>query len=97
MGLKFNIDFRHFKKSLDEEVQEIGYQLARRLAKEARYNGRAAGLNIQSRELTDDEKRSWDWEMYRRIDRKNRDYLGHEDEKMDFHAAWLFLNEIVLK
>lgn len=97
MGLKFNIDFRHFKKSLDPEVQEIGYQLAKRLAKEARYNGRAAGLNIQKRELTDIEKKTWDWEMYRRIDRENRDYLGNEDEKADFAAAWLFLKEIVQK
>jgi hypothetical protein len=96
LGLKFNIDFRHFKKSTNPELRNIGYNLAKRLAKQAKYNGRAAGLNIQTRELTKEEKDSWDWEMYRRIDRENRDYVGRPDEKSDFDSAWKFINDIVL-
>lgn len=97
LGLKFNIDFRHFKKSENKQDRETGYALAKRLAKEAHYNGRAAGLNIQFRDLTEQEKDSWDWEMYRRITRENRDYLGRPSESKDFEAAWQFLRDIIIK
>ena len=96
LGLKFNIDFRHFKNSGVTEQKEIGYSLARRLAHEANYNGRGRGLHIQERDLTEDEKDSWDWEMYRRKDRENRDYLGRDDEEADFAAVWAFLNDIIV-
>ncbi|QRG67209.1 hypothetical protein [Brevibacillus choshinensis] len=95
LGLKFNIDFRHFKNSSDKETQNVGYRLAKRLAEQARYNGRGKGLSIQTRELTDAEKDSWDWEMYRRIDHENRDYLGRPEEIQDFEEVWRFLRDIL--
>jgi hypothetical protein len=95
LGLKFNIDFRHFKNCGVREHFDVGYALARRLATVARYNGRGKGLNIQYRDLMESEKQEWDWEMYRRIDRENRDFLGREDERKDFMAAWQFLVEII--
>ncbi|GAA4713906.1 hypothetical protein [Brevibacillus fulvus] len=94
LGLKFNIDFRHFKNSQDEQLQATGYRLAKRLAEKARYNGRGKGLNIQYRELSAAEKADWDWEMYRRVDHENRDYLGRSEEIKDFAEAWTFLSEI---
>lgn len=92
LGLKFNIDFRHFKNS---PYRKVGYSLAKKLACEAHYNGRGKGLAIKSRDLSEDEKESWDWEMYRQITPSNRDYLGNENEKEDFEAAWEFLYQIV--
>lgn len=92
LGLKFNIDFRHFKKS---PQREQGYTLAKRLAQEANYNGRGKGLNIKKRDLTEDEKESWDWEMYRYINPSDRDYLGNPGEEKDFMAAWEFLNQLI--
>jgi len=67
------------------------------LAQEARYKGRAKGLSIQYMDLTESEKQAWDWEMYRRVDKENRDYLGRDDERKDFDAAWKFLNSIIYK
>ncbi len=92
LGLKFNVDFRHFKKAPQRELE---YTLARRLAQEANYNGRGKGLNIKRRDLTEEEKESWDWEMYRQIDSSNRDYLGNLGEEKDFEAAWAFLYQII--
>lgn len=94
LGLKFNIDFRHFKNHPDPEMRHAGFRLAKRLAEQARYNGRGKGLYIQTRELNDAEKESWDWEMYRRIDHENRDYLGRPEEIQDFEAGWAFLRDI---
>lgn len=93
LGLKFNIDFRHFNKSGE---RKIGYELARKLAKEAHYNGRGKGLFLQKRDLTEDEQESWDWEMYRYINPFDRDYLGNPQEKKDFEAAWVFLSKVLL-
>lgn len=94
LGLKFNIDFRHFKHS---PQREQGYSLARQLASEANYNGRGKGLNIRKRDLTEEEKESWDWEMYRYNNPSDRDYLGSLGEEEDFEAAWAFLSEIIEK
>ncbi|MCX7780013.1 MAG: hypothetical protein N2491_03730 [Negativicutes bacterium] len=88
LGLKFNIDFRHFKKS---PQREMGYSLAKQLAKTANYNGRGKGLNLRYRDLTEEEKESWDWEMYRCVTAFDRDYLGNSGERKDFEAAWSFL------
>ncbi|GMB09328.1 hypothetical protein B1no1_20380 [Thermolongibacillus altinsuensis] len=52
-GLKFNIDFRHFKR--DPTKKELCYRLAKRLAMEARYNGRGTAKVLNQRDLTDDE------------------------------------------
>ncbi|MGO0060138.1 hypothetical protein ACTID9_09045 [Brevibacillus fluminis] len=95
LGLKFNIDFRHFKSSPDQSLQQEGYRLAKQLADQARYNGRGKGLNIQIRDLSEEEKASWDWEMYRRVDHEDRDYLGRKEEIPDFENAWNFLQQLV--
>ena len=94
LGLKFNIDFRHFKKS---PLREKGYALARELAQAANYNGRGKGLNLRNRHLTEAEKEAWDWEMYRCVSAFDRDYLGNPGEQNDFVAAWSFLEEILPK
>lgn len=93
LGLKFNIDFRHFKKS---PQREQGYALAKELAKMANYNGRGRGLNLRHRDLTEEEKESWDWEMYRCVTSFDRDYLGNPGEQMDFEVAWAFLDKIMV-
>lgn len=92
LGLKFNIDFRHFKKS---PQREKGYALAKELAQTANYNGRGKGLQLRTRNLTEEEKKSWDWEMYRCVSAFDRDYLGNHEEKSDFEAAWSFLEGIL--
>lgn len=94
-GLKFNIDFRHFKHSKNKDVYEVGYQLAKRLAKEANYVERTKHKAIRHRDLTDAEKDQWDWEMQRWVSEQNRDYTGQVGELEDFEAAWRFLKEIV--
>jgi hypothetical protein len=92
LGLKFNIDFRHFKR----QAPEIGYRLARELAATSAYIGRGSGRVMRNRDLTEEEKQSWDWEMFRWASRGNQDYLGGEDEIKDFDAAWRLLNNIVV-
>ncbi|MFZ2463141.1 MAG: hypothetical protein WAW77_05855 [Caldibacillus thermoamylovorans] len=93
-GLKFNIDFRHFKK--DPTKKEICYRLAKRLAMEARYNGRGTARVLNQRDLTDDEFEKWDGEMYRMVDKYNRDYIGREEEAKDLEAVFRFLKDIVI-
>lgn len=92
-GLKFNIDFRHFKK--DPTKKELCYRLAKRLAMEARYNGRGTAKVLNQRDLTDDEFEKWDGEMYRMVDKYNRDYIGREEEAKDLEAVFRFLKDIV--
>lgn len=92
LGLKFNIDFRHFKKG---SQREQGYTLAKELAKTANYNVRGKGLNLRYRELTEEEKESWDWETYRCVTSFDRDYMGNPGEQKDFEAAWAFLEKVV--
>lgn len=94
-GLKFNIDFRHFKHSQNKDVYDTGYQLARRLAMEANYVERTKYKAIRDRDLTDGEKNQWDWEMQRWVSEQNRDYTGQEGEVKDLEAAWKFLKEII--
>jgi hypothetical protein len=93
-GLKFNIDFRHFKK--DPTKKELCYMLAKRLAMEARYNGRGTAKVLNQRDLTDDEFEKWDGEMYRMVDKYNRDYIGREEESKDLEAVFRFLKDIVI-
>lgn len=95
-GLKFNIDFRHFKHSSDADVYECGYRLAKRLALEANYVERTKHKAIRNRDLTEAEKNQWDWEMQRWVSEENRDYTGQEGENRDFEAAWRFLKEIII-
>lgn len=97
LGLKFNIDLRHFKKRGNVELQGIGYEIAKELVGEAHYNGRGKALVLQKRDLTDEEKQLWDWEMYRRVDKENRDYIGREEERSDFEQAWRILREIAVE
>jgi hypothetical protein len=92
LGLKFNIDFRHFKR----QAPEIGYRLARELAATSAYIGRGSGRVIRNRDLTEEEKQSWDCEMFRWAFRGNQDYVGREDEIKDFEAARRLLNNIVV-
>jgi hypothetical protein len=95
LGLKFNIDFRLFKESLDPVVRETGYHLASKLVKMAHYTGRRKGLPLRERELDDAEKESWDWETQRWRNSSHRDYVGRPEEEADFVAAWGFLREII--
>lgn len=94
-GLKFNIDFRHFKKSGDEKVREKGWELAEILSKETNYKVRTKRKDAPINELTEDEKNSWNGEMLRWKTNENRDYIGGTDEKEDFDAAWTFLKKII--
>jgi len=94
-GLKFNIDFRYFKAI--HELKEIWYPLAKRLVNEARYNGRGDAEVLSRRDLYDHEYNSWDGEMYRMVNKYNRDYIGREEETEDLDGALSLLKEIVVK
>lgn len=94
-GLKFNIDFRHFKQT--DDLKQLYHSLPKRLAKLARYNGRAAANELNIRDLYDYEYDSWDGEMYRMVNRYNRDYVGREEELKDLEGAIGFLKDIVIE
>jgi glycine cleavage system aminomethyltransferase T len=78
-------------------MKDTWYPLAKRLAKEARYNGRSAARALNWRELNDHEYESWDGEMYRMINKSNRDYIGRDEEAKDLDAVLKFLQDIVQK
>jgi hypothetical protein len=94
-GLKFNIDFRHFK--VISEMKGIWYPLAKRLVKEAHYNGRGDAEVFNRRDLYDWEYESWDGEMYRMVNKHNRDYVGREEELKDLEAVFSILKEMVVR
>ncbi|MDN7241702.1 hypothetical protein QWY14_07845 [Planococcus sp. N028] len=97
-GLKFNIDFRHFKKHPDINVWEKGYQLAKELAETARYNIRGREFAILDPYWTAEKvwKLKWDGEMYRFISQTNRDYIGLEEEQADLESSFEFLRKVVV-
>ncbi|EGA90846.1 hypothetical protein GPDM_03090 [Planococcus donghaensis MPA1U2] len=96
-GLKFNIDFRHFKKDTDIEVWEVGYVLAKELAEKARYNIRGGEFSITDNYWTAEKVKDfkWDGEMYRFITKSNKDYIGLEEEYMDLKEVFQFLNRVI--
>jgi hypothetical protein len=63
---------------------------------EARYNGRGTAKVLNQRDLTDDEFEKWDGEMYRMVDKYNRDYIGRKEETKDLEAVFRFLKDIVM-
>lgn len=97
-GLKFNIDFRHFKKNEDFSIWETGYRLAKELAETARYNVRGGEFAILSPYWTAEKVKNlkWDGEMYRFISQTNRDYIGLEEEQVDLSNALGFLRKVCL-
>ena len=50
----------------------------------------AAGTGLEPgvHAMTEEEKESWDWEMYRCATSFDRGYLGNPREQKDFEAAW---------
>lgn len=96
-GLKFNIDFRHFKRHEDAKVWEIGYMLAKELAETARYNIRGEEFSIHDPCWTAEKVRNlrWDGEMYRFVTKRNRDYIGLEEEQQDLDGVFQFLRKVV--
>lgn len=96
-GLKFNIDFRHFKRHKDASMWEAGYMLAKELAETARYNIRGREFSIHDLYWTAEKVKDlkWDGEMYRFITQKNRDYIGLEEEQEDLEAVFHFLSKII--
>ncbi|MCG3088255.1 hypothetical protein [Sporosarcina cyprini] len=97
LGLKFNIDFKQFIRSSDKELQDMGYSLAKRLARKARYHNKGTDFSILESGWTVEDVRSTSWEgdMYRYIDDKNRYFTGLPEEQKDLEGAFLFLQEIV--
>lgn len=98
-GLKFNIDFRHFKKHAEVKVWETGYMLAKELAVKARYNIRGNEFSIHDTYWTAEKVKClrWDGEMYRFITQRNRDYIGLEEEQKDLEGVFDFLREVIQK
>ncbi|MDN7244668.1 hypothetical protein [Planococcus shenhongbingii] len=96
-GLKFNIDFRHFKKNNDVDLWKVGYELAKELAETARYNIRGGEFAISNPYWTAEKVKNlkWDGEMYRFISKTNRDYVGLEEEQKDLENAFKFLKKVV--
>ncbi|RNF39592.1 hypothetical protein [Planococcus salinus] len=97
-GLKFNIDFRHFKRETDAALWEVGYELAKELAKTARYNIRGGEFKILNPYWTAEKVKNlkWDGEMYRFISQTNRDYIGLEEEQRDLENAFQFLRKVIV-
>lgn len=73
----------------------MGYRLARELAEKTSYTGKGTGRSIRKRDLTEEEKQSWDWKMIRCVGRGNQDYLGREEEINDFEGVGRFLEGII--
>ncbi|WP_394121415.1 hypothetical protein [Planococcus donghaensis] len=96
-GLKFNIDFRHFKRLPDLEIWELGYALAKELAENARYNIRGGEFLIKDNSWTAEKVKNlkWDGEMYRFVTRSNRDYIGLEEEYKDLMEVFRFLERVI--
>ena len=96
-GLKFNIDFRHFKRHTNAKVWETGYMLAKELAEMARYNIRGKEVSIDDPYWTSEKVKGlrWDGEMYRFITQRNRDYIGLEEELQDLDGVFHFLTKIL--
>lgn len=97
-GLKFNIDFRHFKREEDADLWRAGYELARELAKTARYNTRGGEFAILNPYWTAEKVKGlkWDGEMYRYISQTNRDYIGLHEEERDLENAFHFLKKVIV-
>lgn len=99
LGLKFNIDFKHFIRGNNRELQDIGYSLAKGLAWKARYHNKGTDFSILEPGWTVEDVRSTSWEgdMYRYIDDKNRYFTGLPEEQQDLEEVFAFLQEIVLR
>jgi len=97
LGLKFNIDFKQFIRSSDRELKDIGYSLAMRLARKARYHYKGTDFSVRESGWTVEDVRltSWEGDMYRYIDDKNRYFTGLPEEQQDLEETFLFLQEIV--
>lgn len=96
-GLKFNIDFRHFKRHVDTEIWETGYKLAKELAEKGGYNIRGGEFSIFDPYWTAEKVKDlrWDGEMYRFISQRNRDNMGLEEEQHDLNGVFLFLRKVI--
>lgn len=97
-GLKFNIDFRFFKK-VDEsefEIWEKGFELVKELHQTANYSYRGKNPIFNDSALAVYQLK-WDGEMMRKIDQYNRDYVGREDELADLENALQFLEKYIDK
>ncbi|WKA50199.1 hypothetical protein QWY22_15010 [Planococcus liqunii] len=97
-GLKFNIDFRYFKREADADLWKAGYGMAAELAKTARYNTRGGEFEILNPYWTAEKVRDlkWDGEMYRFISKSNRDYIGLEEEQQDLENVFKFLRKVIV-
>ncbi|QTD40822.1 hypothetical protein [Sporosarcina sp. Te-1] len=97
LGLKFNIDFKHFIHGKDKELWEAGYALAKQLAARARYHNKGTEFSILDPSWTIEQVRAtrWEGEMNRYVHDKNRNYIGLPEEQQDLAEVFRFLREVV--
>lgn len=96
-GLKFNIDFRFFKRHKEMEKWKIGYSLGQELAQKANYHNRGNEFSILDSKWTAEKTKGlkWDGEMIRYIDQRNRDYIGLIEEQNDLEEVFVFLKKVI--